>query len=97
MDITSRTRYITNGKAFVRLGYFRKDSDKGKSGSFYNCRRWPEDTPEVTFLHNRPGPTGAIPMSWIRPHPILPPFLPGFIAIQERLIPERILNELKRY
>lgn len=101
MRITPKTKYVTNGRVFIKLGYYdqlyphKKDSI---SGYWWGCTCWPHyhKTNQVRYLHGleRSG-TGRVPFSWLVSK-IYPPLMPGFISIKRRLIPPNILAKLDR-
>jgi hypothetical protein len=92
MKIAERTRYITNGKVYVRLGRYWQDNSYNKRppghGDFWNCQHWPPSYEGRLYLglgKNR------IPMQWLRGQYC---FLRGFIAIKRKLLP---LNALQYF
>jgi len=97
--ITPKTKYVTNGRVFIKLGYYWQlypHKKNNLTGYWWGCTCWPHyhKMQEVRYLHGlEKDGSGRIPFSWLVDN-IYPPLMEGFIGIKRRLIPHHILAKL---
>lgn len=98
MKITRQTRFITNGRAYVRLGWFRAGDKPSLTnhGYWWDCSCYPANSADVQFVNgsDKHG-KGKIPRMWLCSD-TYPPLMQGFIGIRRHLIPAKILARLEK-
>lgn len=90
MRKTQQTRFVTDGKIVIRLGFYAKgDGRYDKGGTFYGCR----DYPKGAASHYTNGKAGRIFGCWL-----LDPegYMRNFTPIRRGLLSKAALKALER-